>query len=588
MTVNVSKQDTDGAIASVNDGEQLAIGGAYESADRFNHSLSGWQPSIQPVDQEISEAKELSEARVRDMRRNNARIDHGVRVNQDGIVGSKFSLNAKPVSSMLGRTFDEAWEIEFQEEVEAKFGLYAESSEGYIDAQGSMTFTDEVRLAVGQSVVSSEVLASVEWLGTQGRPYGTAIQFIDPDRLSTPMGQMDSSRLRNGIARDRFGAPVGYHIRERHPGDFLDVDKQFTWKFVRARKAWGRKNIIHIYEPLRPDQTRGISAMTAALKEMRMLSRFSDVALQNAVVNATYAMSIESELPAEAVYTALGAEGNADAANSAISSYATQYLAQLAQYSKSGRSLLLDGVKIPHLYPGTKLRMHPLGNMQSPGTQLEESFLRSIAASLGIAYEQFSLNFSDNSYSGIRASIGESQKHMTARKRMFADRFASSVYRLWLEEAIMRGHIESIPARFRNVDWLYSGQNLDALTNAQWIGAGQPVIDPLKEAKAIQVMLSEGLTTREAEAAKRGLDWREVDKQRAREMRSEQELGLHYGDTEIVIEPSDDDDDEDNGGNSGSPSASDAAEAALMSALTAHLTRDDTDLEEDEADESSD
>ncbi len=57
--------------------------------------------------------------------------------------------------------------------------------------------------------------------------------------------------------------------------------------------------MLHIFEQQRPDQTRGVAAMVSALKEMRITKQFRDVTLQNAVVNATYAASIESDLPSD-------------------------------------------------------------------------------------------------------------------------------------------------------------------------------------------------------------------------------------------------------------------------------------------------
>ncbi|AKJ74080.1 portal protein [Salmonella phage 35] len=64
--------------------------------------------------------------------------------------------------------------------------------------------------------------------------------------------------------------------------------------------------MIHIIEALLPGQTRGISEMVAALKQMKMTRNFQEVTLQNAIVNATYAAAIESELPSDVVFNQMG------------------------------------------------------------------------------------------------------------------------------------------------------------------------------------------------------------------------------------------------------------------------------------------
>lgn len=527
MTVSLDKNSDPNLVAAPP--EEKAFGGAYEAADRQNIDLQTWQPMLSPADDEILSAKEGSEARIRDIQRNNAIVSHGVDVNKDSIVGAVYTLSAKPYSRALDPFFDDKWSAAFQAEVEVKFGLWASSPNANCDARGVNPFTEMIRLAVGLSVVSDEILASVEWLGTTGRSYGTAIQMIDIDRLSTPMEHRENKNLRGGIRKDNFGRPLGYYIRTTHPGNWRDVEGMFRWKYVEARKNWGRRNIIHIYESNRPEQTRGISKMVAALKTMKMLGKFSDVSLQNAVLNASYAMTIESDSASSAIYSLMGNDGmTSEDAHKETTVASIRALENIGKFHKNTGRMQINGAKIPHLYPGTKLNHHDLSPSNAPGSDLEKSFLRTISASLGVSYEQLSGNFSDNSYAGIRAAIGESQKHLTSRKRFFGDRFASEIYRAWLEEAILRGHIDTIPMHYRNIEWLFSGQNFDALSRAEWIGASKTIIDPVREARADILLLGAGLTTREAVMAKCGQDWRDVDTQNAREEENARMLKLSY------------------------------------------------------------
>lgn len=499
------------------------VGGAYDGASRFDQALALWAPPIQSADDDVLPDKAMMDARVRDTLRNDAYVRGGANIHQDNIVGSMFVLNAKPASKLLGKGFDEAWEEEFQEEVESRFTLWAESPDNWVDASRKTTFTGMVRLAVGLNVACGEILASVEWMRDFGRPFSTAIQFIDLDRLSNPLDAMDDTSLRGGVKRDRNGAALGYWIRMAHPTDYRNPN-YLNWKYIEARKPWGRVQMIHILEQTRPDQTRGVSEMVSALKELRITKKFRDVVLQNAVVNATYAASIESDLPTEAVFAQLG--GGDTSAGDAVASYAAAYLTQIAQYAGNARNLHIDGVKIPHLFPGTKLQLRPAGQGGPLGTEFEQSLLRYISASLGVSYEQLSRDYTNTNYSSARAAMAETWKFMGAKKRMIADRFASTVYRLWLEEAVNRGIITSLPRIARRPGWLYEAQRLDAISQCDWIGASRGQIDELKETNAAILRLQHNLTTHEFECSRLGLDWRQVKRQRAREIAMDEALGL--------------------------------------------------------------
>lgn len=513
--MSTSKQSVKQAFP-IERGKVVAMG-AYEAASRTSRELASWSPVFRSADQEIDGDKNLLDARVRDTVRNDGFAAGGVTVHRDSIVGGMYRLNAKPDWKVIGA--DEAWAEEFQEIVEKKFTLWAESSDNWPDASRLNTLTGLVRMVVGLGVLSGEALASVEWLRNsyERRPASTSIQLIDPDRLSNPNDQDDSQYMRRGVEKDRYGAPVAYHIRTSHPSEFYsDMAPQYTWRRVAVRKPWGRIQVIHLYEQMRPDQSRGISSMVAVLKEMRMTRKFRDVVLQNAVVNATYAAAIQSEVPAETLWEQLGS-GTGDNAFE-------KYLEALSAYSGGARGLHIDGVKIPHLFPGTKLEMKPMGTPGGVGTQFEESLLRYAAASLGLGYEQFSRDYTKTNYSSARASMVDTWKGMQARKKMFADRFANHVYSLWLEEMINMGEIP-LPSG-KTADHFYEGLNKEAYSKCDWIGASRGQIDEKGETEAAVLRIEKGLSTFEKECSRLGDDFREVFSQQSREKKMRKALDI--------------------------------------------------------------
>lgn len=499
-----------------------AMGGAYDAAERHSQTMMMWQPSLQSPDVEIEDEKDISTARVRDTLRNDAYVKSAEQIHKDGVIGSQYVLNAKPDFKTLGLT--EEWADAFREEVEAKFMLAADSPNGYFDVTGVNTLTEMLRLGVGVYLSSNEFLASVEWLGKfPNRPFKTAIKLIDTDRLSNPPNKDVTKNIKMGVEKDFYGRPIAYHIRNQHPSDYKFSERP-EWKRILATKPWGRPQIIHIFEQDRPDQSRGISQLTSALKELRITKKFRDVTLQNAVVNASFAAAIESELSPDVVFQMMGGSANtSDNISTAINNYATGYMSQIAKYSSNAKNLALDGVKIPHLYPGTKLNLTPAGKGGPLGGEFERSLLRYVASALNLSYEDLANDWSNTNYSSGRMAMNNQWRFFQSRKKKFADRLANTIYRLWLEEMINTNQLTTITPSMPSI---YEGVNFDAYAKAFWVGASRGYVDPLKEVQASVLKISQGLSTYEIECQQDGVDYRDIMRQRAKEKKMADDAGL--------------------------------------------------------------
>lgn len=501
--------------------KDMAVGGAYEAASQFDRSVALWSPPLLSADSEILPEKGTLDARVRDMRRNDGYVQTGNQLHRDHIVGSMYLLNSQPNLKVLG--LDETWGEEFQQEVEAKFMLAATSDNHWFDAAGVNDFTAQVRLAVGVYAMGGEVLATAEWLREQPRPFKTAVQMVDTDRLSTPWGKEHAidETVRGGVKQNHYGRPLGYYIRDAHPSDVLQLSRSMTWKYVSAKKPWGRPQVLHIMEQQRVAQSRGVAEIVAGLKETRIAKKFRDVTLQQAVVAAMYAASIESDLPSEAVYAQMGA-GNVPA-GVAAAQFAGDYLSAIAQYAGKAKNMMIDGVRIPHFFPGTRLSVKQVGAPGGVGQDFEQSLLRYLAAILGVSYEELSRDFTKTNYSSARAAMVQTWRFMQSRKKIVADRFANFVFLLWLEEMFNTNGIDSLP---RNAPNFYDPLMREAYGAATWIGAARGQIDELKETQAAVLRIKYGLSTHEDELSKLGKDWRKVYAQLEREKKEREARGI--------------------------------------------------------------
>lgn len=517
--------------------KQLSMGGALEGAERNHRETVNWSPPMLSPDRAINGVKSMADARGSDMVRNDGYAYGVSALHKDNIVGSQYRLNAQPNWRALGipEEIGKKWAEEFQVVVEARFNTVAESPSCYFDASALNTFTGLIRLGVCGWTMTGEVLGTCEWIKDPRRPFKTAIQMISPDRLTNPNGMSDDRFLRRGIRKNIYGQPLSYSIRMTHPSENYDANS-FTWKEVPAMKPWGRRQVIHIFEQMFPDQSRGVAEMVSVLKQMKMTKKFQDVVLQNAVINASYAAAIESELPTSDVFAAMGAGGDPV---QGMQDYLGAYMGSLSQYLNGASNIQIDGAKIPHFFPGTKLNLQPMGTPGGVGTNFEESLLRHIAAGLGVSYEQLSRDYTKTNYSSARASMNETWKGMQGKKKTVSDRMATEIYALWLEEEINAGSIPLPPGK--TSDWFYEPMVKDALIQCSWIGASRGQIDEMKETQAALLRIAGGLSTYEIESARLGKDFREIFEQRERENRMMAERGLTFSTN--VVKPNGDNED---------------------------------------------
>ncbi|MDO5646311.1 phage portal protein [Paracoccus sp. (in: a-proteobacteria)] len=505
-------------------GRELAIAGdAYEGASRVSHELASYNPAIRSPDQDLKPAKRTADGRSRDLSRNDANIQSGVRLRQDGIVGSYLMLNARPNSLMLFGKEDVTWEDEFAEEVEERFAAFAESDDRWLDAGGRHTLTSMVRQAIEQHTLYGEVLATAEWIRERDRPFSTAIQMVDTDRLSTPMHRQDDKNLSMGVQTNKWGRAVGYYIRMAHPTEWTHGADVSRWKYTPSHLHWGRRQVVHIFDQHRPGQTRGIGTLVAAIPEIKMARQFREIVLQNAILNATYAATVESDLDAASIFARLGGtDFRPEEVQSALENYMMGHYSALKTVIGSSNQLKLGGLKIPHLPPGSKLNLQGAGQGGPLGTNFEASLNRLMASALGVSYEQFSRDYTQTNYSSGKMASVETYKTMMAVKRHVADAFATSVYRLWFEEAFNKGSFKSIRRRMPS---FYEDQNKEWYAACDWIGASRGQVDELKETQAAVLRINNGISDLETENARLGFDWRK----RMRQMKREKEWKEFYG-----------------------------------------------------------
>lgn len=468
---------------------------AYEASRRGTSELSSWNPVLRSPDAELGPERDMLVSRQRDIIRNNGIASGAVQTHLDSVISTGLRCMPKPDWRSLGQTPE--WADEWEQIVKARWRRYAEDEDCYIDVGRRLNFSGLLAQMYRSYLLSTEIVATIEWRPRHKYHARTAISVVHPDLLSNPNGEPDSETLRSGVELDpRDKSAIAYHFRQAHPGDSVYSGiASMTWRRVDAYLPWGRRQVIHLFDPEQPGQTRGKPSFAAVLSKLRTLDRFERTTLQAAIVNAMYAAVIESGLDHSVVGQALGVQGDETLLES--------YMGQQAAFHKRG-SIQADGVKIPHLVPGEQLKFLTPGNPSPAFDAFERATLRHLAAGLNLSYEQLSRDYSQTNYSSARASMMEAWRFFAGRRHYIGARAASQIYTAWMEEEIDAGYIP-LPA---NAPSFYEAKT--AYTRAVWIGAPRGHIDEEKEMKARALKYKLGMITHEELCAEEGRDADEV------------------------------------------------------------------------------
>jgi len=490
----------------------------YDAAS-YNPHMEGWQPYLNSPDGEINGYRDRIVSRARDMVRNDGWATAAITRNLDNVVGSTFRPMSKPdyyaLKQLTGISgFDHKWAQEFSETVDAKYRLWAEDTQKYCDIERCLNVSQMLRLAYRHKIIDGDALAIVHWrpnLVKMGKAkYATAIQIVDPDRLSNPFNMYDQRYVRGGVEVNDDGAPIAYHIRKAHQGDWFNADKAVIWERIVKETSWGRPIVIHDFDHDRAAQHRGgIGILTPVMQRLKMLIKYDGTELDAAIVNAIFGAYIQSPFDAGLVEDALGGSDEL----SAYQDFRVNYHSQA--------KIKLGDVRMPILAPGEEIKAVSAERPNSNFADFESAVLRSIAAGTGMSAQQISQNWSEVNYSSYRAAMLEAWKTFERRRIDFSVGFAQPIFSAWMEEAFDKKEFPLPSGAPDYIDFrsLYS--------KCRWQGPGRGYVDDVKEKQGSILAMDAGLSTLDHEAsALAGRDWREILDQRAIEVQWFKDRGL--------------------------------------------------------------
>jgi lambda family phage portal protein len=311
------------------------------------------------------------------------------------------------------------------------------------------------------------------------------IQGIEADRLGDPFKVYTSLELIGGIHIDRnTGAPTAYDIYNRSIGDFYSY--QITIPSSQA---------FHLFDPLRIDQYRGVSAFHTAINDATDIHELTSFEKMAAKVASSQSGIVK--------------RNNNNAAD--LSTLSTEE-------DISGNQIKLETIesgKISYLEPGEDI-IFPNGPSRPSGAFIEfhKVLMRNICLGLGIPYS-FAVDPSAMSGPTARLEMQQAGRTFKRYQNLLNDKVLRPIKNIVIADAVARGMIQTNEG----------GKTTRGIFN---FGANVSIDLGRESASAIAEFKS-GLRTGSDIYAERGADWEASMRQRAIEAKAIQDLAKEYG-----------------------------------------------------------
>lgn len=463
--------------------------------------LSDWIMSPVTADADIRAGLLAVRTRARDLAQNNDLAKSYLRAMKKNVVGSAgFALQVKAMQYINGKLVPDKSDNDY---LERSFYEWMRPETATIT--GMLSFRKVQELIVETVARDGEIFVHL-MRGEKLNPFGFTLQIIEPDYVDEKYSDIlkNGNIIVMGVEMTPYRKPVAYHIAERK--DSLGLYGSF---YVGAPyRRISANDIIHIYDPERADQTRGVPWMASGMVSNRHLHGYIEAAVVNSRAGACK-MGFFRDPTAEAGEY-LGDEKDADTGIQTD-------IAEPGTFKDIGRhEFLAYDPKYPH-------------EQFDPFTT---TMIRFIAAGLGVSYQTLSGDLSETSYSSGRQGLLEERETYKSAQEFFRETFLDRVYAEWLYMGLMTGRLSLPFAKFKKFN------------QPKWTGRRWSWVDPLKDVQAAKEARAAGFVSTTQIINEKGGDIEDTYFEIAQEdaMAAEQGLMFDYGSKPAQSQASKDDD----------------------------------------------
>ena len=443
-----------------------------------------WLNPTTTGDEEIRRDLQKLRNRCRELERNNDYVRRYLNGLDSNVIGSSgVMLQMKVEDSPL--VYDE----QANRVIEREWHKWCNRK--HTTPNGRQSWLEICKLALRSCARDGDVL--LQLVRGYNNDHGFAVQLIEADMLDIHHNNYrlaNGGEIRMGVETNTVGRPVAYHILTAHPGETSDTS--------RKRIRVDADDIIHLYNPERISQTRGVPWMVSAMTRLQMLAGYEESELVASRTAACKMGFLTKDANAEN-YT-----GEEDEDYNLIMEAEPGSIEELP-----------TGMRFQEWNP-----QHPT----SAYKDFVKATLRGISAGLNISYNTLANDLEGVNYSSIRAGLFDEREHYKSIQNWFIDSFIQPVFEAWLEASILNGVFP------------FGVNKFDKMNQPKWCARRWPWVDPLKDMQANILAMNNGLEAKRNIINYTGGDIEDVYSTIAADKKLAEDKGLRFDMADMPIE----------------------------------------------------
>lgn len=344
---------------------------------------------------------------------------------------------------------------------------------------------EKLRLITMELVYHGEIFLRKVSVDNRFGAAGFDYVLIRPERVGNPYAFGSDPCVYDGIRFDRpgdGGTPVSFFIRREN------VNPAYPETIYDEIPA---DEIIYFYEPILPQQHRGLPPLQSGLPRLAQLRQLAKATLQTMINAARVGVILKCDNPEF-----------------------------LQAYSDAGKNLsVYEDFQTHELGDGiitTPLGYEPaFGDAKYPSSgyaEIKRSTTADVGSALGIGSGKINNDHSAYNFSSAKMDEQIDFVLIQVRQQEIARQILNPIFEDWLAETAAIGNAEAQKI-------VVASGGVPELVERRWYWREPRSIDSLKDAQAAQILVNMGLMTREEFWARRGKDSTEETARWAAEQR---------------------------------------------------------------------
>lgn len=319
------------------------------------------------------------------------------------------------------------------------------------------------------------------------------LQVLEPE-LCPHTHTIAPSRVRAGVEFSAVGRRLAYYFHPSRP----DLDEDYDASQLRRVPV---DNVVHLYDPLRPGQLRGLPVLTPALVALNELAKFSDaVLLRQQLANMfTAFLTRDAMAVGEELHPLTG---------------------EVVERTDDDKPMMsLEPGAFQELGPGEEVKF---SDPPKPDGYLDfmRQTLRDATTAAGVPYEVVTGDMRDVNDRTVRVILHEFRRRIQAwQHQIVTFQLNRRVWRAWMYAAWFAGSLP-LPADFIT--------NPEPWLAVKWIPQGWPYLHPVQDVQAAKDAVRDGFRSRSAVVSEQGEDAEVIDAEQAADNARADKLGLRY------------------------------------------------------------